>query len=60
MNNNVSEISKNIPTQLDKMGQDIIDGFETYFPDYTFLNDNERNLVARLVQSGELTLTCKF
>mgnify|MGYP000993685660 CR=1 FL=1 len=60
MDNNVSEISKNIPTTLDKMGQDVIDNFETYFPDYSFLNDNERNLVARLVQSGELTLTCKF
>ena len=60
INNNVEEIGKNLPVTLDKMGQEVIDNFNTYFPDYTYLGETEKQIIARLVQSGQLTLTCKF
>ncbi len=40
------------------MSQEILSNFETYFPDYAFYNDRQRELVASLVESGKLQITC--
>jgi len=57
---NVGEISKNTPVELSSMGQEIITNFESYFPDYGWMNDAQKYQTAKLVEEGKLTLNCKF
>lgn len=57
---NVGEISKNTPVELSTMGQEIITNFESYFPDYGWMNDAQKYQTAKLVEEGKLTLNCKF
>lgn len=40
------------------MFTEIVSNFETYFPDYTYLNDDQRNAVADLVEKGRIQLSC--
>lgn len=58
---NVAEIKKdNSNIELNTLGQHVIDNFEKYFPDYSYMNSSERLVIARQVESGELTIDCKF
>lgn len=57
---NVGEISKNTPVELSSMGQEIIANFESYFPEYSWMNDTQKYQTAKLVEQGKLTLNCKF
>lgn len=48
-------------TQINgSMSQEILSNFENYFPDYAFYNDDQRQIVASMVESGKLQITCKF
>lgn len=48
-------------TQIDgSMYQEIISNFETYFPNYSFYNDQQRRIVADLVERGKLQITCSI
>lgn len=40
------------------MSQEIVSNFGTYFPDYTYLNDDQRKVVADLVEQGRIQLSC--
>lgn len=42
------------------MSNQIISNFEAYFPDYVFYNDRQRELVANLVERGQLQITCSI
>jgi hypothetical protein len=57
---NVGEISKNTPVELSTLGQEIITNFESYFPDYGWMNDAQKHQTAKLVEQGKLTLNCQF
>ena len=57
---NVAEISKNTQVDLGTMGQEIINNFESYFPDYGWMNDAQKYQTAKLAEEGKLTLNCKF
>ena len=57
---NIGEISKNTPVELSSMGQEIVTNFESYFPDYGWMNDAQKYQTVKLVEQGKLTLNCKF
>jgi hypothetical protein len=42
------------------MSQEILSNFEAYFPDYAFYNDDQRQIVASMVDKGELQITCSI
>jgi len=46
-------------TQINgSMSQEIVSNFETYFPDYAYLNGEQREVIAGLVEQGKIQLTC--
>lgn len=48
-------------TQINgSMSQEILSNFETFFPNNAFYNDDQRQVVASMVERGELQITCKF
>lgn len=40
------------------MSQEIVSNFENYFPDYSHFNDEQRKVVADLVEQGRIQLSC--
>lgn len=60
MSNNVSQIQKNTDVELSTLQQEILNNWEQYFPDHSYFSDEEKIQTAKLVESGELTLQCKF
>ena len=40
------------------MAEEIVLRFETYFPDYSHFNDDQRRVVAELVEQGKIQLSC--
>lgn len=58
---NVDQIKKNEPTiELDTLYQEILNNWNTYFPNEAYFTDEEKMNTIRLIQSGELTLICNF
>lgn len=48
-------------TKIDgSMYEEILSNFEKYFPDYTHYNDEQRIVVANLVQEGKIQLSCSI
>lgn len=60
MDNNVSEIQKNADVELSTLQQEIVNNWDQYFPGYDYFNIEEKIQTAKLIESGELTLQCKF
>ena len=48
------------PAKEGSLQQEIIANFESYFPDYGWMNDAQKYQTAKLVEEGKLTLNCKF
>jgi hypothetical protein len=44
----------------ESMANEIISDFNTYFPDYTYLNDEQRRVIADMVERGEIQITCNL
>lgn len=40
------------------MAEEIVLRFENYFPDYSYFNDEQRRIVANLVEEGKIQLSC--
>lgn len=40
------------------MYSEILENFENYFPNYNFFNDDQRKIVASLVEEGKIQLNC--
>ncbi len=58
---NVDQIKKNEPSiQLDTLYQEILNNWNTYFPNEAYFTEEEKMNTIRLIQSGELTLICNF
>jgi len=57
---NVNQISQNTNVDLTTFQQEVIDNWDQYFPDNSYFNQEEKTQAARLMESGELTLQCKF
>lgn len=46
-------------TSIDgSMSQEIVSNFENYFPDYSHFNDEQRKIIADLVEQGRIQLSC--
>lgn len=54
---NDSELEKINP---DKTAETIINNFENYFPDMSYLNDTQRDIMSRLIKKGRVKLTCSI
>ena len=37
---------------------DMLQNFEQYFPDYSYLNEEERIVFIKGIESGDITITC--
>lgn len=57
---NVDQIKKNADVQLDTLFQEILNNWNTYFPNEAYFTDEEKMQTIRLIESGELTLQCNF
>ena len=60
LNKNLSEISKNTKVTLSSVGNEIVENWNTYFPDYSWMNDAQKQMTAKLVEEGKITLNCSF
>ena len=60
LNKNITEISKNTKVTLSSVGSEIVENWNTYFPDYSWMNDAQKQMTAKLVEEGKITLNCKF
>lgn len=60
MDNNVNEIQKNADVELSTLQQEVVNNWDQYFPGYDYFNIEEKIQTAKLIESGELTLQCKF
>lgn len=58
--NNKNEVSKHTSVSEFTVGSEVLDNFETYFPQFTYFNQEQRNAVARLVEEGKIQLKCEF
>ncbi len=60
-NVNEQEIAKNNPDVIDAtLYQETLDNFLTYFPQYDYMNTEQREEIAKLVGNGTIQITCKF
>lgn len=58
---NTQEIAKNNPNVIDAtLYQEALDNFLTYFPQYDYMNQEQREEIAKLVGNGTIQITCKF
>lgn len=58
---NKEEIAKNNPNVIDAtLYQEALDNFLTYFPQYDYMNQEQREEIAKLVGNGTIQITCKF
>lgn len=60
MDNNVNEVQKNADVELSTLQQEVVNNWDQYFPGYDYFNIEEKIQTAKLIESGELTLQCKF
>lgn len=58
--NNKQEISKHTSVSEFTVGSEVLNNFETYFPQFSYFNQEQRNVVARMVEEGKIQLTCAF
>ena len=60
LNNNISEISKNKQVTLSTLGNEVLTNWDTYFPNYSWMNDSQKQMTAKLIEEGKITLNCKI
>ncbi len=59
--NNTSEIAKNKSgAETNSMFDEVMTNFLDYFPQYDYMNDEQRQQIANLVADGTIQITCKF
>ena len=55
------KIENRAQTQVDgSMATEIVSNFDYYFPDYSYFNEQQRNVIADMVERGKIQITCKF
>lgn len=60
LNKNITEISKNNKVSLSSIGNEIVQNWESYFPEYSWMNEAQKLMTAKLVEEGKITLNCSF
>jgi len=60
LNNNVKEMSKDKPIEISSVKSEILDNWDNYFPRYSWMNDTQKQMTAKLVEEGKINLTCKI
>jgi predicted NAD-dependent protein-ADP-ribosyltransferase YbiA (DUF1768 family) len=60
LNNNLTELGKKEPVVLSDMQKNIVENWNEYFPDYSWMNYAQKQMTAKLVEEGKITLNCSF
>lgn len=58
--NNKAEINKHASVSEFTIGSEVLNNFETYFPQFSYFNQEQRNQVAKMVEEGKIQLKCEF
>lgn len=60
LNRNISELSKEKPVAISELQTEIVNNWNSYFPQYSWMNDAQKQMTAKLVEEGKITLNCKI
>jgi len=60
LNNNVKEMSKESPVNKSDVQTEILSNWNSYFPQYEWMNERQKQITAQLVEEGKITLICKI
>lgn len=60
LNNNAREMSKDYLVETTEVSRELIENWNNYFPQYNWMSDNQKQIAAKLIEEGKLTLTCKI
>jgi len=60
LNNNLTELSKDSKVELSTMQNEIVNNWNNYFPQYSWMNEAQKLMTAKLAEEGKITLNCKI
>lgn len=60
LQHNITELSKESEINPSEIQKDILENWTSYFPQYEWMNDQQKQITAQLVEEGKLTLHCKI
>ncbi len=60
LNRNLTELSQENPVSLSELQSEVVSNWTNYFPNYDWMNLEQRQVAAKLIEEGKLTLTCKL
>ena len=60
LNHNIEEVGKQKQVTLSTIGKEIVENWNNYFPQYDWMNLEQKQMAAKLVEEGKITLTCEI
>lgn len=60
LNRNLTELSQENPVSLSELQSEVVSNWTNYFPNYDWMNLEQKQIAAKLIEEGKLTLTCKL
>lgn len=60
LNRNLTELSQEKPVSLSELQSEVVSNWTNYFPNYDWMNLEQKRIAAKLIEEGKLTLTCKL
>lgn len=60
LNRNLTELSQENPVSLSELQSEVVSNWTNYFPNYDWMNLEQKRIAAKLIEEGKLTLTCKL
>lgn len=60
LNKNLEEVGKLKQVTLSELGNEIVTNWNDYFPQYDWMNLTQKEMAAKLIEEGKVTLNCKL